>query len=126
MNEEDDRRYLIYNENIFQDTNIKPFKNPNYNFEERTTRDKTDKRLKNLIENNNGNAPPFLSLNIIIRKLDENDGYNNNLIEKIIKDEKILKFVYDVQNMNSIKEKSNNNSEYQKDNIFKQEKSIDF
>ena len=33
LNEEDDRRYLIYNENIFQDTNIKPFKNSNYNFD---------------------------------------------------------------------------------------------
>ena len=126
LNEEDDRRYLIYNENIFQDTNIKPFKNSNYNFEERTTRDKTDKRLKNLIENNNGNAPPFLSLNIIIRKMTENDGYNNNLIEKVIKDEKILKFVqYDIQNMNSNKEKSKINFEYQNDNISKQENSID-
>ena len=88
-NEEDDRRYFYPNENISQDTNIKPFMNTNYNFEDRT-RDITDKRLKNLIENKNGNAPHYFSLNTISGILVQNDGYNNRLIDKIIKDEKLL------------------------------------
>ena len=123
-NEEDDRRYFYPNENISQDTNIKPFMNTNYNFEDRT-RDKTDKRLKNLIENKNGNAPHYFSLNTISGILVQNDGYNNRLIDKIIKDEKLLESdQYAIQYMNSIKSKSSNYSLYQNDNIPKEENFI--
>ena len=125
-NEEDDRRYFYPNENISQDTNIKPPMNSNYIFEEKT-RDITDKRLKNLIENKNINAPHYFSLNAISGILVQNDGYNNRLIDKIIKDEKLLESVqYAIQNMNSIKNKSSNNSLYQNDNIPKEENFNDF
>ena len=122
LNEEDNRRYFNLYENISQDTNIKPFMNTNYNFEDKT-RDITDKRLKNLIENKNINAPKYFSLNTISGILVQNDGYNNRLIDKIIKDEKLLESdQYAVQNMNSNKSKSSNNSLYQNDNIPKEEK----
>ena len=122
-NEEDDRRYIIPNENISQDTNIKSIMHPNYNYEN-TTREKTDKRLKDLIENDNSNAPSSCSLNTISGILILND--NKSLVEKIIKDEKILESVqYNVQNMNSTKEKSKNNFKLQNDNIFRKENSID-
>ena len=55
--------------------------NRDHNFENKT-RDKTDKRLKNLVENNNSNAPPFCSLNTINGFLTQNNN-NNRLIEKI-------------------------------------------
>jgi hypothetical protein len=98
--------------------------NTNYNFEDRT-RDKTDKRLKNLIENKNGNAPHYFSLNTISGILVQNDGYNNRLIDKIIKDEKLLESdQYAIQYMNSIKSKSSNYSLYQNDNIPKEENFI--
>ena len=124
LNEEEDKRYFNLFENISQDTNIKPFMNTNYNFEDRT-RDKTDKRLKNLIENKNINAPKYFSLNTISGILVQNDGYNNRLIDKIIKDEKLLESdQYAVQYMNSIKSKFSNNSLYQNDNIPKEENFI--
>ena len=124
-NEEDDKRYFILNEFISQDTNIKPPMNSNYIFEEKT-RDITDKRLKNLIENNNGKAPPFFSLNLISELLPQNGGYNKRLIDKIIKDENkllVLK-LYPKQNVNSTMKKSSNNYQVQNDNIFKEENSI--
>jgi hypothetical protein len=125
-NEEDDKRYYIFNEYISQDTNIKPSMNPNYIFEEKT-RDITDKRLKNLIENNNGKAPPFFSLNLISELLPQNGGYNKRLIDMIIKDENkllVLK-LSPKQNVNSTMKKSSNNYQVQNDNIFKEENFID-
>ena len=125
-NEGDDKRYYILNEYISQDTNIKPPMNSNYIFEEKT-RDITDKRLKNLIENNNGKAPPFFSLNLISELLPQNGGYNKRLIDKIIKDENkllVLK-LYPKQNVNSTMKKSSNNYQVQNDNIFKEENLID-
>ena len=126
-NEEDDRRYIITNKNISQDTKIKSIMHPNYNYEN-TTREKTDKRLKDLIENDNSNAPSSCSLNTIcgILTLNDNNNDKNSLVEKIIKDEKILESVqYNVQNMNSTKEKLKNNFKLQNDNIFRKENSID-
>ena len=44
LNEEDNRRYYIHNENIFQDTNMKQIMITNYTFDNRTS-DITDKSL---------------------------------------------------------------------------------
>jgi len=125
LNEEDDRRYYILNENISKDTNIKPSMHPNNHFEERT-RDITDKRLKDLIENDNVNAPHFFSLNTISEILPQKGEYNNNLIDKIIKNEKELMLGQNaLKNMNSTMKKSANNSQYQNDFIFKEDNFID-
>jgi hypothetical protein len=64
-------------------------------------------------------------LNTISGILVQNDGYNNRLIDKIIKDEKLLESdQYAIQYMNSIKSKSSNYSLYQNDNIPKEENFI--
>ena len=120
LNEEDNKRYYIHNDNNYQDTNIKPFMNTNNNFDNRTS-DITDKRLKNLVKNEN--APPFYSLNVIRGILIKNDDNNNRLFDKIIKDQRVLE---SEEYMKSGKKQSINNFNYQNDNIFNQENFNDF
>ena len=120
LNEEDNKRYYIHNDNNYQDTNIKPFMNTNNNFDNRTS-DITDKRLKNLVKNEN--APPFYSLNVIRGILIQNEENSNKLFDKIIKDQRVLE---SEEYMNSGKKQSKNNFNYQNDNIFNQENFNDF
>ena len=86
LDEEDNRRYYIHNTNFSQDTNLKQTMSINFNNENRT-RDITDRKLKDLV---NDNAPPFCSLNETRGILIKNVDYNSKLIDKIIKDEKVL------------------------------------
>ena len=119
LDEEDNRRYYIHNTNIFQDTNLKQTMSINFNNENRT-RDITDRKLKDLV---NDNAPPFCSLNETRGILIKNVDYNSKLIDKIIKDEKVLE---SEEYLKSIKKKSTNKFKYQNDIIFNQENFIDF
>jgi len=119
LNEEDNRRYFIHNTNISQDTNLKQTMNINYNNENRT-RDITVRKPKDLV---NDNAPPFCSLNETRGILIKNVENNSKLIDKIIKDEKVLE---SEEYLISIKKKSTNNSKYQNDFAFNQENFIDF
>jgi len=86
LNEEDNSRYYIHNTNISQDSYLKQTLNINY-YNENRTRDITDRKPKNLV---NDNAPPFCSLNETRAILIKNVDYNSKLIDKIIKDEKVL------------------------------------
>ena len=121
LNEEDDKRYYIHNENIFQDTNMKQIMITNYIFDNRTS-DITDKSSKNLLKNDN--VPPFCLLNTIRGILIRNDKDNNRIIDRIINDQRVLE---SEEYMKSAKKKSVNNSMYQNDNFFNQKNySIDF
>ena len=121
LNEEDNRRYYIHNENIFQDTNMKQFMITNYTFDNRTS-DITDKRSKNLLKNDN--VPPFCLLNTIRGILIRNDEDNNRIIDRIINDQRVLE---SEEYIKSAKKKSINNFMNQNDNFFNQKNySIDF
>ena len=128
LNEEDNRRYYIHNENIFQDTNMKQFMITNYTFDNRTS-DITDKRSKNLLKNDN--VPPFCLLNTIRGILIRNDEDNYRIIDRIINDQRVLE---SEEYIKSAKKKSinnfmnqNDNFMYQNDNFFNQKNySIDF
>ena len=120
LNEEDNRGNYFYNENIYQDFNIKPFMNSKYNFDNITS-DITDKIPKKLPEIDN--APPFYSLNAIRGILIQNDEDNKRLFDNIIQDQRVLE---SEEYMKSGKKKSISDIIYQNDNIFNQENSLNF
>ena len=120
LNEEDYRGNYFYNENIYQDFNIKPFMNSKYNFDNITS-DITDKIPKKLPEIDNG--PPFYSLNAIRGILIQNDEDNKRLFDNIIQDQRVLE---SEEYMKSGKKKSISDIIYQNDNIFNQENSLNF
>ena len=120
LNEEDNRGNYFYNENIYQDFNIKPFMNSKYNFDNITS-DITDKIPKKLPEIDN--APPFYSLNAIRGILIQNDEDNKRLFDNIIQEPRVLE---SEEYMKSGKKKSISDIIYQNDNIFNQENSLNF
>ena len=120
LNEEDNRGNYFYNENIYQDFNIKPFMNSKYNFDNITS-DITDKIPKKLPEIDNG--PPFYSLNAIRGILIQNDEDNKRLFDNIIQEPRVLE---SEEYMKSGKKKSISDIIYQNDNIFNQENSLNF
>jgi hypothetical protein len=116
LNKEDDRRDFPNNTKITQFLNMNAYED----FENRT--DVTTKRPfynnppKELSKEDI--APPFYSLNIIREILMQNDGYNNRLTDKIIKEKSVIEAE---EYMNSTKKININDFMYQGDNIFKQE-----
>ena len=110
LKREDDRSICPIN------TKIPSFEN----FENKT--DVTTKRFfyNNLLKelSKKDIAPPFYSYNTIREILIQNDGYNNRLTDKIIKEKSVLEAE---EYMNSGKKIPINDFMYQNDNIFKQE-----
>jgi len=123
LNEEDNKRYYIHNENISQDTNMKQIMAQNNTLDNRTS-DITDKRLKNLLKNNN--VPPFYSLNTISGILAKNDiNYYriidrlNNTDPKVIEAEEYMKLTKKRSIDNLIyKNDYNYNFNFNQENLF--------
>ena len=125
LNEEDNKRYYIHNENISQDTNMKQIMAQNNTLDNRTS-DITDKRRKNLLKNDN--VPPFYSLNTISGILIQNDINYYRIIDRIINtDPKVIEAE---EYMKSTKKISIDNLMYKNDynyNFnFNQENLFDF
>ena len=121
LNEEDNKRYYIHNENISQDTNMKQIMAQNNTLDNRTS-DITDKRLKNLLKNNN--VPPFYSLNTISGILAKNDiNYYriidrlNNTDPKVIEAEEYMKLTKK-RSIDNLIYKNDYNYNFNQENLF--------